>query len=137
MFLAEAGIARTLIEVLIVFIASLTFEIPTVSDTFMFGIEDFELNLVDVARSRVVKPTVETFLVLAQLINHSLPFAKLRAMSLLKLALLVCFCLLNERCTFLEKQHFNFANIFWIFQAIIDFFLFNVAGVSFKLVPGE
>lgn len=73
MFLTQARITRALIKILIVLVASLALIISLVSDAFMFWIEDFKLYLIDISRSRVVKPTVETFLMLAQFVNCHLP----------------------------------------------------------------
>lgn len=45
------------------------------------------------------------------------------------------FYFLNERNTFLKKQHFDFADVLRVLQAVINLFLFKVARVAFKLIP--
>lgn len=75
--LANARIAGTLVEVLVVFLAPLALEVLFVPYSVLLGIEKLELHLINVPRSRLVEPAVQAFFVLALLVDQLLLRGKL------------------------------------------------------------
>ena len=137
--LADTWVAGTLVQVLVIFLATLTLKVSSVSYSVLWRIKNFELHLVYVARSRLVVPPVQALLVLALLVDQFLPIWSIAggwALVLKFFGLIVAIpCFLDKRLAFLKKKHFDFANIFRIFETFIYFFLFKVTGVTLELLP--
>lgn len=76
---AEARIVRTLVQVLVRFLATLTVKYIIVFALLPLWVVNLQCHLVDEPRSRLVKPTLHTFFIFALIVNQSLSFGRFAA----------------------------------------------------------
>jgi len=106
MFLAKAGVARTLVQVFVVFFTTLTLIVFAVFYPFLLWIENLKLHLVNVTRSRLVEPAIQAFIVLAKIIDLHFELLGTHASQTFDNILILIFTTFNflfKRNTFLKK----------------------------------
>lgn len=142
MFFADAVIVGTLVEVLVILLASLTLVIFVVLHPVFLRVEYLQLYLINEPRCWLIKPSIKAFLIFTFVINNCLRVGQLALpkQHLVGLGLcLVCtnFASGHQILVLLEQQQLYFRECVRRVQTVIDLFLFEVARMRFELLASH